>query len=198
MKKIDLHIHTISKAAGENSVFSLDTLKKYNFESNLKETDVTEVVKRVKLLITNSKKEILLGYSHSDYQFPGGHVEKKENLVRALKREVHEETGINLNIKNIIPFAEIIGYYKDWPSIGKNRKIEIYYYEIKTDEKPNLDETKYTESEKDGNFELKYVPLTNIKQILKENAKKYGDKKGIVKEMIQLFDIYNSIKNNKD
>lgn len=169
-----------------------------NNQYNLKKSDVTEVVKRVKALLVNSNNEILLGYSHNDYQFPGGHVEKKENLVRALKREVHEETGINLNIKNIIPFAEIIGYYKDWPSIGKNRKIEIYYYEIKTDEKPNLDETKYTESEKDGNFELKYVPLTNIKQILKENAKKYGDKKGIVKEMIQLFDIYNSIKNNKD
>ena len=47
-------------------------------ESNLKEIDVTEVVKRVKLLIINSNNEILLGYSHSDYQFPGGHVEKSK------------------------------------------------------------------------------------------------------------------------
>ena len=47
-------------------------------------------------------------------------------------------------------------------------------------------------------FELKYVSLTNIKQVLKENAEKYGDKKGITNEMLQLLDIYNSIKNNED
>ncbi len=92
----------------------------------------------------------------------------------------------------------MIGYYKDWPAAGKNRKIEIYYYEIKTDENPNLDETEYTENEKDGNFELKYVPLTDVKRVLKENSEKYGDKKGIANEMIQLFDIYNSIKNDEN
>ena len=42
---------------------------------NLKEEEMTEVVKRVKILIINSNNEILLGYSHNDYQFPGGHVE---------------------------------------------------------------------------------------------------------------------------
>ena len=91
-------------------------------ESNLKEKDVTEVVKRVKLLITNSNNEILLGYSHSDYQFPGGHVEKGENLVQTIKREIKEETGIVLNHLNINPFAKMISYYKDWPEKGKNRK----------------------------------------------------------------------------
>ena len=49
-------------------------------KNNLKETDITEVVKRVKILIINSNNEILLGYSHNDYQFPSGHVEKGENL----------------------------------------------------------------------------------------------------------------------
>ena len=169
-----------------------------NNQYNLKESDVTETVKRVKVLLINSNNEILLGYSHNDYQFPGGHVEENENLIHAVKREVHEETGINLNDENMTPFAGMIGYYKDWPAAGKNRKIEIYYYEIKTDKKPNLGETEYTENEKDGNFELKYVSLTNIKQVLKENAEKYGDKKGITNEMLQLLDIYNSIKNNED
>lgn len=165
-----------------------------NNRDNLKESDVTEVVKRVKVLLVNSNNEILLGYSHKDYQFPGGHVKENENLVHAVKREIHEETGINLYNLNLIPFAEMVGYYKDWPSIGKNRKIEIYYYEIKTDEKPNLAETEYTANEKDGNFELKYVPLEDVKQVLKENVKKYGDEKGIANEMIQLFNIYKFIK----
>ena len=134
---------------------------------NLKDEDMTELVVRVKILLINSNNEILLGYSHNEHQCPGGHVEEGENLISAINREVQEETGIDLNIKDAEPFACSIGYYKDWPAVGKNRKIKIYYYEIKTDEKPNLDNTKYTESEKNGNFELRYVSIDKIEQEIK-------------------------------
>ena len=92
---------------------------------NLTDSDMTEVVKRVKVLLVNSNNDVLLGYSHNNYQFPGGHVEENETLVQAVNREILEETGIELNITNIEPFACAIGYYKDWPAEGKNRKIEI-------------------------------------------------------------------------
>ena len=95
---------------------------------NLTEEDITEVVKRVKILVINSKEEILLGYSHNNYQFPGGHVEDGESLPQTVKREMLEETGIDLEVKNIEPFAVALGYYKDWPAEGKNRKIEIYLF----------------------------------------------------------------------
>ena len=157
---------------------------------NLTDSDMTEVVKRVKVLLVNSNNDVLLGYSHNNYQFPGGHVEENETLVQAVNREVLEETGIELNITNIEPFACAIGYYKDWPAEGKNRKIEIYYYEVKTDEKPNLENTDYTENEKDGNFELRYIPLLNVENVLRTNAEEYGDIKGIAREMIDLFGVY--------
>ena len=80
-------------------------------KNNLKETDITEVVKRVKILIINSNNEILLGYSHNDYQFPGGHVEKGEYLDQTIKREIKEETGIILKSQNFKPFAKVISYY---------------------------------------------------------------------------------------
>lgn len=164
-------------------------------EHNLTELDMTEVVKRVKVLIINSNNEVLLGYSHNDYQFPGGHVEEGETLIQTVNREILEETGMNLNLSDIKPFACAIGYYKDWPIERKNRKIEIYYYEVRTDEKPNLENTEYTENERDGNFELKYISLENIERILKENAEKYGDKRGIAKEMIGLFRVYKNLIN---
>ena len=157
---------------------------------NLTDSDMTEVVKRVKVLLVNSNNDVLLGYSHNNYQFPGGHVEENETLVQAVNREVLEETGIELNITNIEPFACAIGYYKDWPAEEKNRKIEIYYYEVKTDEKPNLENTDYTENEKDGNFELRYIPLLDVENVLRTNAEEYGDKKGIAREMIDLFGVY--------
>ena len=157
---------------------------------NLKDEDMTEIVKRVKILLVNSNNEILLGYSHNTYQFPGGHVEDGESLETTIMREIQEETGIVMNIEKAEPFAKALGYYKDWPEEGKNRKIEIYYYEINTDEKPNLNNVNYTENEKEGNFTLKYIPLDNVEKELEENALRYGDKHGIAKEMLDLFKIY--------
>jgi len=159
-------------------------------KDNLSEEDITEVVKKVKVLLVNSKREIMLGYSHHDYQFPGGTVESNEELIDTVNREIKEETGIELQSETLEPFACSLGYYKDWPEAGKNRKIEIYYYEIKTDKAPNLKNTRYTESEKKGHFELRYVSLDNVEYKLIKNAEEFGDKKGITKEMLELFKLY--------
>ena len=112
-----------------------------------------------------------------------------------VNRELEEETGINLNIKEIKPFACAKGSYNNWPSKGKNRKIEIYYYEILTDELPKLEKLNLTENEKKGNFELRYIDLSNVEIILKENVRKYDDPHGITKEMLELFKIYKEYKN---
>jgi 8-oxo-dGTP diphosphatase len=47
-------------------------------------------------IIVNDKKELLLGFSYNDYQFPGGHLEKDEEPVKGLIRELKEETGIDI------------------------------------------------------------------------------------------------------
>ena len=159
-------------------------------KDNLKEEDITNIVRKVKLLIINSNKEIMLGYSYNEYQFPGGTQEPNEELIDTVNREIKEETGIELNIQQLDPFACIIGYYKDWPNIGINKKVEIYYYEIKTDEKPNLNNINLTRMEKKGKFELEYIPLEDVENVLIENANKYGDKNGIAKEMLELLKVY--------
>lgn len=161
---------------------------------NVLESDVTEVVKRVKALIINSNNEILLAYSNNIYQFPGGHVEDGEKLIDAVNREILEETGIRLNNYDLEPFVYSTRYYKDWPKVNENRKNEIYYYEIKLDEKPNLENTEYTKEEKDGNFKLEYIPLNNVQNVIKENVIKYGNIKGIATEMIELLELYKNIK----
>ena len=160
-----------------------------------KETDKTnETVTRVKAII-NDENNILLGYSNNDYQFPGGHVEQNETLINAIEREIKEETGINLSLNNIEPFLKISAYYKNYPKEGINRKTEIYYYDIKTNEKPNLNETNYTQEEIKGNYELKYIPLDKIEEELNNNIKQYEDPRGIQKEMINVIKEY-KIHNN--
>ena len=67
----------------------------YNYDY-LKDDDITEVVIRSKALIINGKN-IILGNEDNIYQFPGGHLEEKETFVECLKREVLEETGIEID-----------------------------------------------------------------------------------------------------
>ena len=157
---------------------------------NLREEDITDFTTKVKLLLVNSKDELLLGYSHHEYQFPGGTQEDGEALEDTVKRELMEETGIILTDEKINAFVKSLGYYKDWPCVGRNKKVEIYYYEVKTDEKPDFENIKLTEKEKDGNFTLRYVSLDNVEKELENNVKKYGDPHGIAYEMIGLLRIY--------
>lgn len=164
---------------------------------NLREEDITEVVKRVKILLVNSNNEILLAYSHNQYQFPGGHVDEGEELIDTVNRELKEETGIELNIIDIEPFACSIGYWKDWPELNKNRKTEIYFYEVLTDIKPNLDNTNYTEHEINGGFRLEYIPLASFEEVISKNALENGDNHGIGREMLSLFEVYKSIKKTR-
>ena len=159
-------------------------------KNNLTDNDITEVVKRVKVLLVNSHNKILLANSNHEYHLPGGHVEEKEELLDTVNREIKEETGINLNITNIEPFIVSIGYWKDWPEEGKNRKTEIYYFEVLTDLKPNMNNIHLTEKEKEGNFHLEYISLDNIEEVITNNANTYGDKHGIAKEMLQVLPIY--------
>lgn len=156
----------------------------------IQEKEITEIVKRVKAIIINSKNEILLGYSHNDYQFLGGHVENGENLIESLKREISEESGISLNLDDVFPIILKKAYCKDYPQIGSNRKNEIYYYVIKTDKVPNLELTNLTDDEKDGNFKLEYIKLDDIEEVIIKNGDKNGDLHGIANEMLEVIKIY--------
>ena len=158
--------------------------------NNLSEGEMTDFATKVKLLLVNSNNELLLGYSNHEYQFPGGTQEEGESLIDTVKRELMEETGIIFNGDDLEPFVKHTGYYKDWPRVGRNKKVEIYYYEIKTDKKPDLNKMNLTEHEKEGNFELRYVSLNEVEPILEENALQYGDTHGIAKEMIRILYIY--------
>lgn len=65
----------------------------------------------------NGKKEVLVslrkntGYNDGQYELPGGHVEKDEDLLQAMTREAKEELNIDLNVKNL-KIAHILHHYK--------------------------------------------------------------------------------------
>lgn len=160
-------------------------------KNDIKEFDVNNVVTRVKALIITSDNRILLGHSHSEYQFPGGHVEANEDLLLGLRRELKEETGLEFDTSNLEPFAVRNSYYKDYPTENINTKIVIYYFIIKDDRIPDLKNTSYTEEEIDGNFSLRYIPLNIVNDVLNEKMDMSGDTNGITHEMLEVLEHFN-------
>lgn len=144
-------------------------VKLFNYKK-LKENEINDKVIRVKALIINSKKEILMARAFGTFQFPGGHIEPNESLSEALIREIKEETGIILKGEYDPKYA-IKYYLKDFPVRGNNRSIEIYYFCIFTNERYNLNNINLDDQERKGDFKLEYINLKKLKQILKRNKK---------------------------
>ena len=166
--------------------------KIYNSD-NLLDKDIDEVVIRTKGLIINSNNEITLGYSYKTYQFPGGHLEENESLEECLIREIKEETGIELIDYNMTPFFKTVYYTKNYHNSGKNRKNEIYFYVIKTDEVFNMNNSNLDDWEKEGNYELRVIPLNDVENILVNSIKDNPINEVIVKEMLEALKEYKSL-----
>lgn len=157
-------------------------------DENVKDTEINAVVTRVKVLMLNSENELLLGYCDGIYQFPGGHVEDGEALNIAVRREVKEETGIELDTTNMIPFYCIKHYKRNYNGTNICKLSQLYYFLVRTDEKINIENIKYTEREKRGGYRLEYVSLENIKEKVKSNVPNNIHNATIVKEMLAAID----------
>lgn len=142
--------------------------KKIYNEDNIEDNEIDEIVTRVKAFIINSKKEILFANSGGGIQLIGGHVENGETLEDTIKREVHEETGIILQSKNISsPFFEIKHYTKNYKGTNKNRISNVVYYIVKTDKMPNLKNMSLTDEEIKNQFSYAYSPINQFEALLK-------------------------------
>ena len=100
---------------------------------NLKEEDMTEVVQRVKILLVNSGNEILLGYSHNNYQFPGGHVEENEAsnwvvsvVLGCLMRDFQNGTFITFDFRiHVLQSHEGIEHVHNQLELIRNERIVV-------------------------------------------------------------------------
>jgi len=159
-------------------------------DDKLLESEVTELVVRTKALILNNGN-LLLANENDVLQFPGGHLEDDESLNDCLKREIKEETGIEIEDSEIDEcFLKVIWLNRDWPSEDKNRKCEIYYYIVNTNKLPNLENINLTSSEKEQNFKVDFVPLNESIEYIKDNMPKNEKNKVISPDMINAIKEY--------
>ena len=160
----------------------------YN-EDNLKEEEINEWVKRAKVLVVNSKDEILIAHTDDSYYFLGGHVDGDESDYECLVREIKEEAGIDYEPKIDSPFISIKYLFKDYPEVGINRGYIANYYVIYDDLVPNPNNVDLTEGESEGHLRLIYI---HKDQILNE-VRPYLDickRKNVVRDTLEVLDEY--------
>lgn len=158
----------------------------YNHD-NIKDENVDEIVTRVKAVIINSNNQLMLGYCDNTYQFPGGHLKENESLENGLIRELKEETGIDISDFDLNPFMRMIYYTDNYRNTGKIRKNLLYFYLIKTDKKPIIENTNLDDFEKDNNYEIKMIDLDKVKDILIKSIPDNPINKIIVEEMLTVL-----------
>lgn len=52
--------------------------------------------------------------AHLKWELPGGKVEFGESIEESLKREILEETGVEVLVKKMVPFSQTIYWKYDW------------------------------------------------------------------------------------
>ncbi len=112
-----------------------------NQQPSLPETSTTQVFPEptVGALIVNNEGKILLAKSHKwfdSYTLPGGHIEIGETIVDAVRREVKEEVGLEVEVVEMLLIQEAIfadEFYK------KKHFIFIDFYCKSEDQQVKLD-----------------------------------------------------------
>lgn len=136
-----------------------------------------KVQDKVRAIILDKEGKALVTKYAGLYMLPGGKIEEGETEKQALRREILEETGIDIEIDTEIdnkePFLEITTYNQNYydRKAGKeiNRKRKTTFYSLKTNQSINRDKRSLTESEKEQGYECKFVNLSIIEYLVRNN-----------------------------
>lgn len=145
---------------------------------------------KVRAIIENSNGEIAISSEGGKIIFPGGKIEKGEDLITAIKRELLEETGIEFKDEDLSQVLELETYYDDFydyrtDSIKPRHTVTTYFY-VKTDKPINLENLNLTDEEKNLNFKIKFVDKETLYKLLsidhssEQNGKFFDEENSIV------------------
>ena len=145
---------------------------------------------KVRAVLIEGSKVLLCEYWGINL-FPGGKINKGEDSVSALIRELKEETGKEYLENELIHLVDIMDYQKDYPSSsGKTEdQFLITRYFVSKFNGIDPDEMNISEIDLIGGFQLKLVEISEISDILEQNASKNPRKSFFDAEIMKVIEV---------
>lgn len=170
-------------------------------EDNLSLNEVDKTTNKVRGIVinTNTNQILLVNYAEL-FMLPGGKVDEGETNEEALRREILEESGIDIEKEKINPFLEIHSYdknYYDRKNGVINRLTKTIIYIIETDKEIDISQKTLTQSEKEMNHRIRYVDINRVEELVKENKSINEKRKQFDREILLVLDEYKKINMGK-
>ena len=146
-------------------------------KARLKDDELTDVIEKARIVLRNDNDELVFARFGRVYMLPGGKIELGETPVDTVKRELMEETTINILLDDTEPFAVVYNYLRDYElNDGSlvNRLVKTYYFSGYTSD-DTIEYFNLTKNEKEDNLRGFFIDMEDGIELLndynKENPK---------------------------
>lgn len=136
-------------------------------DAKLQVKEIDEFNTKVRALLITEDNQVLVANYGGVLLLPGGSVEPREPIVKAIIRELKEETGRDYKAKEFRYLTCLEYFQKNYPKRDgsyQNRLIKTYYFVVDYKE-PLKGAQSLSESEQRGNFKLQLVPLNELEKL---------------------------------
>lgn len=168
-------------------------------DDNLKMNEVNKQNSKVRAILVNDNNEVMVAYYGGVILLPGGSMDKDENVLEALRREIREEIGISYETEDLSFLAELDHFQRNYVSregATSNLLVKTYYF---TGSYKSIDYSNQhlTRKEKKDGFRLELIPLEEIEKKVLENQNDNPRNEYFQRELLEIINVYKSIGCNK-
>ena len=171
-------------------------------DSNLQPEEIERVATKVRGIVINKDGKALVAKYAGLYMLPGGSIEEGEDTKEALKREIEEESGIEIDSNDAAPFLKIESYDRDYYDRKSQRKInrltQTTFYYIKTDQDINESKKQLTQSEKEKGFEINFMNLSIARYLVETNNTNTSKRKQFDREILTVLNEFSKLNQRQE
>lgn len=165
-------------------------------KARLKEDELTDVIEKARIVLRNDNNELVFARFGRVYMLPGGKIEMGETPVDAVKRELMEETTINILLDDTEPFAITYNYLRDYElndGTLVNRLVKTYYFTGYTSDE-TIEYFNLTQNEKEDNLRGFFIDIDEGIELLQDYNKENPKATYLALETLKVLEEYK----NKD
>jgi len=169
-------------------------------KARLKDDELTDVIEKARIVLRNDNDEIVFARFGRVYMLPGGKIELGETPVDTVKRELMEETTINILLDDTEPFAVVYNYLRDYElNDGSlvNRLVKTYYFSGYTSD-DTIEYFNLTKKEKEDNLRGFFIDMEDGIELLNDYNKENPKATYLALETLKVLEEYKNIKNEEN